>query len=67
MDTYIAFTIQVYEDKLPNGTLTDYAEVQVVASTEEEAIKKAKLLLVRKDYKYRVKTINEYEKVGRQK
>lgn len=65
MKTFISFIIQVYKEKLENGTLTDYAEVQVIADTEEEALKKAQKLLVRDGYIYRLKQINEYEKVAK--
>jgi len=65
MQTYITYIIQVYKEKLPNGTLTDYAEVQVAADNEEDAIKRAQKYLKREGYQYRVKAVNEYEKVGK--
>jgi hypothetical protein len=63
MKTYYTFTIQVYKDQTPQGTLSDYAEVQVVADSEKEAIDKAKKIYARAKYMYRVKLVTEYQLV----
>lgn len=63
MKTYFTFTIQCYKNMTPQGTLQDYVELQVVADSEEEALKKAKQVFVRKDYHYRVKAVVEYQYV----
>ena len=63
MKTYFTFTIQVYKSMTPQGTLSDYAEVMVVAETEKEALTKAKKIYVREKYVYRVKQVTEYQLV----
>jgi hypothetical protein len=67
MKTYLAFTIQVYKSMTPQGTLSDYVEVQVVADSEKEALEKAKKVYVRAEYTYRVKAVTEYQYVENDK
>lgn len=67
MKTYFTFTIQVFKDKTPQGALTEYAEVEVIADNEEEALKKARQVLVRPDYTYRVKMVHNYQLVEHEK
>lgn len=67
MKTYLTFTIQVYKGMTPQGTLSDYCEVQVVADTEKEALDKAKKIYVRSEYQYRVKAVTEYQYVENDK
>ena len=51
----------------PQGTLSDYVEVQVVADSEKEALEKAKKVYVRAEYTYRVKAVTEYQYVENDK
>lgn len=67
MQTYFTFTIQVFKDKTPQGALTDYVEVEVIADNEEEALKRAKEILVRPNYQYRVSRVHNYERVKNEK
>ena len=63
MKTFCTYTIQIFKEQLPNGSLTEYVEVKVIADTEEQAIEKAKKVCIRPDYQYRLSRIDEYEKV----
>lgn len=67
MKTYFTFTIQVFKEMTPQGKLTDYAEVEIIADNEEEALKKARVVLARKDYTYRVSRVNNYQLVEHDK
>lgn len=67
METYFTFTIQVFKEVTPQGKLTDYAEVEIIADSEEKALAKAKEILVRKDYTYRVTRVNNYQLVKHDK
>lgn len=61
MKTFFTYTIQIYKDMTPEGVLTDYIEVQVIADSEKEALKKAQTRVIRPNYKYRLKTVTEFQ------
>ena len=60
MKTYYLFTVQAYYEKSEDGTMMDYALVRVIAKNSDEAIRKAKKLITKKNY--RVSEIIEYVK-----
>lgn len=63
MNTFFTFTVQVYEKMTPDGRMTPYVEVQVIAENEKEALAKAKKILPRAKYTYRIKMVTEYQLV----
>jgi len=56
--TYLLFTVQGYETMTPAGGLTDVVSLTVMAKTEAEALKRAKELV--KKPNYRVASVTEY-------
>lgn len=56
---YTRYKVMAYNESTPDfSVIRDSAMVEVFASTEEEAIKKAKKLINKKDY--RVSEVSEY-------
>lgn len=58
MKTYLVFTIQAYDDQV-NTTLTNYAELHLIDSSKESAIKRAKAIDPDKK-NYRCSKVVEY-------
>ena len=48
---YSVFIVQAFERETPQGDYIDYAKLEMIAKTEEEAIKKAKKYIKKKFYR----------------
>ena len=59
MKSYLIFIIQGWEETIAEGTLKDVTTIEVIEKTAEAAIKKAKSLIKKKNY--RVSSIIEHE------
>ena len=58
IDTYSLFTVQAYFERGEDGNLLDFAVVRVIADNARSAIRKAKKLINKKNY--RISEITEF-------
>jgi hypothetical protein len=58
MTTYLLFTVQGYELKTDTGSLLDSCEINLISTSAEDALKRAKGLI--KKSNYRVAKITEF-------
>lgn len=50
MKTHLVFIIQAYNEKFSDGRLGDYTELQLIDTSFENAKKRAKKIIEKKDY-----------------
>ncbi len=50
-ETYLAYEIQAYQERAENGQLLDFCTIVVIAENEDQAIKKAKTLINKSNYR----------------
>ena len=58
--TYLVFVIQAYQEKVDTGHLVDACELQLIAKTYEESLKRAKAIIKKPYYRLNV-VIEKYE------